>query len=99
MLQYELTGTDPLVLHDLAAFTVAPKTGRAAGRGIWSKFRADGCGRSACSSTRERLVAEGVSVSQVADAIGAGDQAEAAGRVDRGVPAVRHCGLRSHQRA
>ncbi len=83
MLQYELTGADPLVLYDLAQFTVAPKL--AGVRDVGSVEVQGGRVREiSVQLDPQRLVAEGVSVSQVADAIGAGDQAEAAGRVDRG---------------
>jgi multidrug efflux pump subunit AcrB len=83
MLQYELTGADPLVLRDLAEFTVAPRL--AGVRDVGSVEVQGGRVREiSVQLNPERLVAEGVSVMQVAGAIGAGDQAEAAGRVDRG---------------
>ena len=83
MLQYELTGADPLVLRDLAEFTVAPRL--AGVRDVGSVEVQGGRVREiSVQLDPERLVAEGVSVMQVAGAIGAGDQAEAAGRVDRG---------------
>jgi CzcA family heavy metal efflux pump len=83
MLQYELTGGDPLVLRDLAEFTVAPRL--AGVRDVGSVEVQGGRVREiSVQLDPDRLVAEGVSVQQVADAIAAGDQAEAAGRVDRG---------------
>jgi CzcA family heavy metal efflux pump len=83
MLQYELTGADPLVLRDLAEFTVAPRL--AGVRDVGSVEVQGGRVREiSVQLDPERLVAEGVSVQQVAEAIGAGDQAESAGRVDRG---------------
>ena len=82
MLQYQLTGADPLVLHDLAEFTVRP---RLAGLPDVGEVAVDG-GRVreiAVQLDPARLMANGVSVDQVAQAIGATDMAEAAGRTDR----------------
>ena len=82
MLQYELTGADPLVLRDLAEFTVRP---RLAGLPDVGEVAVEG-GRVREITVQldpARLVANRVSTSQVADAISATDQVEAAGRIDR----------------
>jgi len=82
MLQYELTGADPLVLRDLAEFTVRP---RLAGLPDVGEVAVEG-GRVreiAVQLDPARLTANGVGVDQVAQAIGATDVAEAAGRTDR----------------
>jgi CzcA family heavy metal efflux pump len=82
MLQYELTGADPLVLRDLAEFTVRP---RLAGLPDVGEVAVEG-GRVreiAVQLDPARLSANGVSVDQVAQAINATDVAEAAGRTDR----------------
>jgi CzcA family heavy metal efflux pump len=82
MLQYELTGADPLVLRDLADFTVRP---RLAGLPDVGEVAVEG-GRVREITVQldpARLVANHVSTSQVAQAISATDQAEAAGRTDR----------------
>jgi CzcA family heavy metal efflux pump len=82
MLQYELTGADPLVLRDLAELTVRP---RLAGLPDVGEVAVDG-GRAREITVQldpARLVANHVSTSQVAQAISATDQAEAAGRTDR----------------
>jgi CzcA family heavy metal efflux pump len=83
MLQYELTGADPVVLRDLAELTVRP---RLAGLRDVGQVEVQG-GRVREISVLldpERLVAERVGVDQVAQAISATDQAQATGRVDRG---------------
>jgi CzcA family heavy metal efflux pump len=82
MLQYELTGADPLVLRDLADFTVRP---RLAGLPDVGEVAVEG-GRVreiAVQLDPARLTATGVGVDQVAQAIAGTDAAEAAGRVDR----------------
>jgi len=82
MLQYELTGADPLVLRDLAEFTLRP---RLAGLPDAGQVEVQG-GRVREISVQldpARLVANHVGVDQVAKAIEGTDQAEAAGRVDR----------------
>jgi CzcA family heavy metal efflux pump len=82
MLQYELTGADPLVLRDLAEFTVRP---RLAGLPDVGEVAVEG-GRVreiAVQLDPARLTANGVSVDQVAQAISGTDVAEAAGRTDR----------------
>ncbi|HKT61179.1 MAG TPA: efflux RND transporter permease subunit [Gemmatimonadales bacterium] len=82
MLQYQLTGADPLVLRDLAEFTVRP---RLAGLPDVGTVEVQG-GRVreiAVLLDPGRLSANGVSVDQVAQAINATDTADAAGRVDR----------------
>jgi CzcA family heavy metal efflux pump len=82
MLQYELTGADPLVLRDLAEFTVRP---RLAGLPDVGEVAVEG-GRVreiAVQLDPARLVANHVGVDQVAQAISSTGQAEAAGRVDR----------------
>jgi CzcA family heavy metal efflux pump len=82
MLQYELTGADPLVLRDLAEFTVRP---RLAGLPDAGEVAVEG-GRVREISVQldpGRLSANGVSADQVAQAIGATDTADAAGRLDR----------------
>ena len=82
MLQYELTGADPLVLRDLAEFTVRP---RLAGLPDVGEVAVEG-GRVreiAVQLDPARLTANGVGVDQVAQAISGTDVAEAAGRADR----------------
>jgi CzcA family heavy metal efflux pump len=82
MLQYELTGADPLVLRDLAEFTVRP---RLAGLPDAGEVEVQG-GRVRQITVQldpARLVANRISVDQVARAIASTDQAEAAGRSDR----------------
>ena len=82
MLQYELTGADPLVLRDLAEFTVRP---RLAGLPDVGEVAVEG-GRVREITVQldpARLVANHVSTSEVAQAISATNQAEAAGRTDR----------------
>lgn len=81
ILQYELTGADPLVLRDLAEFTVRP---RLAGLPDVGEVAVQG-GRVreiAVQLDPARLSANGVSVDQVAHAINATDTADAAGRLD-----------------
>ncbi len=82
MLQYELTGADPLVLRDLAEFTLRP---RLAGLPDVGEVAVEG-GRVRQITVQldpARLIANHVSTSQVAQAISATDQAEAIGRSDR----------------
>ena len=82
MLQYELTGADPLVLRDLAEFTVRPRLA-----GLPDAGEVEVQGGRVRQITVEldpaRLVANRISVDQVARAIASTDQAEAAGRNDR----------------
>ncbi|HZE75321.1 MAG TPA: efflux RND transporter permease subunit [Gemmatimonadales bacterium] len=82
ILQYELTGADPLVLRDLADFVVRP---RLAGLPDAGQVEVQG-GRVREISVQldpVRLVANHLGVDQVAQAIAATDQAAAVGRVDR----------------
>ncbi len=82
VLQYELVGTDPVVLRDLAEFTVRP---RLAGLPDVGTVEVQG-GRVRELSVQldpERLISNRVSVSEVVQAIQATDQASAAGRIDR----------------
>ncbi len=82
MLQYELTGADPLVLRDLADFVVRP---RFAGLPEAGQIEVQG-GRVREISVQldpARLVANQVGVDEVAKAIENTNQAAAAGRVDR----------------
>ena len=82
MLQYELTGADPLVLRDLADFVVRP---RLTGLPDAGEIEVQG-GRVREISVQldpVRLVANHVTTDQVAQAITAQDQAAAVGRVDR----------------
>jgi len=82
MLQYELTGADPLVLRDLADFVVRP---RLTGLPDAGQIEVQG-GRVREISVQldpVRLIANHLGVDQVAQAIIAHDQAEAVGRVDR----------------
>ncbi|HEY8258237.1 MAG TPA: efflux RND transporter permease subunit [Gemmatimonadales bacterium] len=81
MLQYEITGADPLVLRDLAEFTVRP---RLAGLPDVGEVSVEG-GRVREITVQldpARLVANHVSTTQVADAITGSDRVEAAGRID-----------------
>ena len=82
MLQYEITGADPLVLRDLAEFTMRP---RLAGLPDIGEVAVEG-GRVREITVQldpARLVANHVSTSQVAQAISTTNLAEAAGRTDR----------------
>ncbi|MEO6057430.1 MAG: efflux RND transporter permease subunit, partial [Gemmatimonadales bacterium] len=82
MLQYELTGADPLVLRDLADLTVRP---RLAGLPDVGEVAVEG-GRVreiAVQLDPARLAAYRIGADQVAQAIGATDRAQAAGRTDR----------------
>jgi CzcA family heavy metal efflux pump len=82
VLQYELVGADPLILHDLAEFTVRP---RLAGLPDVGEIQVQG-GRVRELSVQldpGRLISNRVSTSDVAKAITATDVAVAAGRVDR----------------
>ena len=82
MLQYELTGADPLVLRDLADFVVRP---RFAGLPDAGEIQVQG-GRVREISVEldpARLIASRVGVDEVAGAIENTNQAAAAGRVDR----------------
>jgi len=82
MLQYELTGADPLVLRDLADFTIRP---RLAGLPDVGTVEVQGGRRREISVQLDplRLVATHLSLDDVAGAITATDRAEAAGRLDR----------------
>jgi CzcA family heavy metal efflux pump len=82
MLQYELTGADPLVLRDLAEFVVRP---RLTGLPDAGQVEVQG-GRVREISVQldpVRLVANRVTTAEVAQAITAQDQAETVGRLDR----------------
>jgi CzcA family heavy metal efflux pump len=82
VLQYELVGADPLVLHDLAEFTIRP---RLAGLPDVGEIEVQG-GRVRELSVQldpSRLISNRVSMTQVAQAIGATDVAVSAGRVER----------------
>jgi CzcA family heavy metal efflux pump len=82
MLQYELTGADPLVLRDLAEFTVRP---RLAGLTDVGTVEVQG-GRSREISVQLdplRLTTTRLSLDDVATAITGTDQAEATGRIER----------------
>ena len=82
VLQYELVGADPVVLRDLAEFTVRP---RLAGLPDVGEIQVQG-GRVRELSVQldpDRLISNRVGISEVAQAIGVSDRAVAAGRVDR----------------
>jgi len=82
VLQYELVGGDPIVLRDLAEFTVRP---RLAGLPDVGEIQVQG-GRVRELSVQldpARLISNRVGVAEIAQAIGITDQAIAAGRVDR----------------
>jgi CzcA family heavy metal efflux pump len=82
VLQYELVGADPVMLRDLAEFTVRP---RLAGLPDVGEVGVQG-GRVRELSVQldpSRLISNRVSMTQVAQAIQATDVAVAAGRVDR----------------
>jgi CzcA family heavy metal efflux pump len=82
VLQYELVGADPLVLRDLAEFTIRP---RLAGLPDVGEIEVQG-GRVRELSVQldpARLISNRVSMTQVAQAIGATDVAVSAGRVER----------------
>ena len=82
MLQYELTGTSPLALRDLAEFTIRP---RLAGIQDAGEIEVQG-GRVREISVQldpTRLIAAHVGVDEVALAIENADRTEAAGRLER----------------
>lgn len=82
MLQYELTGADPLVLRDLAEFTVRP---RLAGLPDVGEVQVQGGRKREIEVQLDplRLVATHISLDDVATAIAATDRAEAVGRIER----------------
>ena len=99
MLQYELTGADPLVLRDLAEFTVRPRLAGPAGRGRGRRSKAGGSARSACSSTRP--ASSPISVERGPGRPGDRRHGPGGGRRPGGprLPAVRRHRLGAHQHA
>jgi CzcA family heavy metal efflux pump len=82
MLQYELTGADPMVLRDLAEFTIRPRL--AGVRDVGTIEVQGGRVREiAVQLDPASLVSAHVSVDDVADAIASANRATAAGRLER----------------
>ncbi len=82
MLQFELTGADPVVLRELAQFSIRPRLARLADVG--SVEVQGGLVREvAVELDPSRLVARHLGAAEVADRIGAANTLVAAGRVDR----------------
>jgi CzcA family heavy metal efflux pump len=82
MLQYELTGADPLVLRDLADFVVRPRLAGLPDAGL-IEVQGGRVREISVQLDPGRLVANQVGVDEVAKAIENTNQAAAAGRVDR----------------
>ena len=82
MLQYELTGGDPVVLRDLAQFMIRPRLARLPDVGEVDV--SGGLVREVSVVLEpERIIAQRVGVQEVASAIEASNQFVAAGRVDK----------------
>jgi CzcA family heavy metal efflux pump len=82
MLQYELTGGDPVVLRDFAQFIIRPRLARLPDVGAVDV--SGGLVREvSVVLDPERIIAQKVGVQEVADAIAAANQFVAAGRVDK----------------
>jgi CzcA family heavy metal efflux pump len=82
MLQYELTGGDPVVLRDLAQFIIRPRLARLPDVGEVDV--SGGLVREvSVVLDPERIIAQKVGVQEVAGAIAAANQFVAAGRVDK----------------
>ena len=82
MMQYELTGGDPVVLRDLAQYTIRPRLARLPDVG--GVDVSGGLVREVSVVLDPgKLVAERLGVLEVARSIGASNQLTAAGRVDR----------------
>ncbi len=82
MLQYELTGGDPVLLRDLAQFTIRPRLARLADVGA-VEVQGGLVREVSVELDPARLAARRISVSQVADQIAATNIVTAAGRLDR----------------
>ncbi|MEO8449848.1 MAG: efflux RND transporter permease subunit [Gemmatimonadota bacterium] len=82
MMQYELTGADPVLLRDLAQFTIRPRLARLADVGT-VEVQGGLVREVAVVLDPHRLVTERVNATEVADAIRRANVVEAAGRVDR----------------
>ena len=82
VLQYELVGADPVVLRDLAEFTVRPRLAGLPDVGIVD-VQGGRVRELSVQLDPGRLISNRVSVTDVATAIEVSDRATAAGRVDR----------------
>ena len=82
MLQFELTGADPILLRDLAQYTIRPRLARLPDVGV-VEVQGGLLREVAVVLDPARLVSHHISVSEVADRIQASNVAEAAGRIDR----------------
>lgn len=82
MLQYELTGGDPVLLRDLAQYTIRPRLARLADVGA-VEIQGGLVREVTVELEPSRLAARRISVAQVADQIAATNIVTAAGRVDR----------------
>jgi len=82
MLQYELTGGDPVLLRDLAQFTIRPRLARLADVGA-VEVQGGLVREVSVELDPARLIARRIGVAEVADRIAATNIVTAAGRVDR----------------
>ncbi len=82
MMQYELTGADPVLLRDLAQFTIRPRFARLPDVGT-VEVQGGLVREVSVVLDPAKLVAHRLSVSEVADAIRTSNVVVAAGRVDR----------------
>lgn len=82
MLQYELTGGDPILLRDLAQYTIRPRLARLADVGA-VEVQGGLVREVSVELDPARLAARRIGVAEVADRIAATNIVTAAGRVDR----------------
>jgi len=82
MMQYELTGGDPILLRDLAQYTIRPRLVRLPDVGV-VEVQGGFVREVAVTLKPGQLAAHGISVPQVADAIRGTNVIVAAGRLDK----------------
>ena len=82
MLQYELTGGDPVVLRDFAQFVIRPRLARLPDVGEVA-VQGGLVREISVVLGAERIIAQRVGVQEVAEAVRASNQLTAAGRVDK----------------
>ncbi len=82
ILQFELRGADPVLLRDLAQYTIRPRLARLAGVGT-VEVQGGLVREVAVEASPARLVARRLSLTALADGILAGNAIVAAGRLDR----------------
>ena len=82
MMQYELTGGDPILLRDLAQYTIRPRLVRLPDVGV-VEIQGGFVREVAVTLKPGQLAAHGISVPQVADAIRSTNVIVAAGRLDK----------------